>query len=124
MIGTGDTVETHHTVQCPRRGLATAFERCCGCMHMKSIDVDEDGKHGTVECLVANDGALPRGRVDVAEAAVREHLTDLVGFDTTCVRGDVRIDTIDDLLTGSKLRALPVSDETRNYFAGRLALGD
>lgn len=27
-------------------------------------------------------------------------------------------------VTAAKLRALPVSDETRNYFAGRLALGD
>ncbi len=78
---------------------------------MGSIDVDEDGKHGSVECNVA--GEAPRARVDVAEAAVRVRLGDLIGIDTTCVRSDVRVDVVADLLVGSKVRAVPVVDDVR-----------
>jgi CBS domain-containing protein len=109
----GETVETHHTVQCPRRHQSTAFERCCGCSHMSSIEVDPDGKHGTVECLVGEELA-PRGRVDVAEAAVRVRLGDVIGIDTTCVRGDVKIGVLREALMGTALRAVPVVDDRRH----------
>ena len=79
---------------------------------MRSIDVDEDGKHGTVSCAVVED-STPRGRVDVAEAAVRMRLADLMGDQTTCVRSDVRLDAVVDLLMNSKARALPVVDDMR-----------
>ena len=113
MIGTGDSIETHHTVQCPRRHEATAFAKCCGCSHMSSIDVDPDGKHGTVHCHVDEPPLLPNGRVDVAEAAVRVRLGDVLGIDTTCVRSDVEIETITNLLVESGVRAVPVVDEAR-----------
>jgi CBS-domain-containing membrane protein len=85
--------------------------QCCGCALMSSVDVAEDGKHGSVDCLVADDH--PRGRVDVAEAAVRVRLGDLMGMETTCVRGDVRLEAVTALLVDSKLRALPVVDDAR-----------
>lgn len=112
ILGAGDAIETDHTVDCPRRQRSTAFAQCCGCAFMSSIDVDEDGKHGSVECSAADESA-PRGRVDLAEAAVRVRLGDLIGIDTTCVRGDVRVDVVADLLVSSKTRALPVVDEGR-----------
>ena len=113
VVGTGESLETHHTVQCPRRHEATAFARCCGCSHMSSIDVDPDGKHGAVECEVDESPLLPNGRVDVAEAAVRVRLGDVLGVDTTCVRSDVTIETLTDLLVESGVRAVPVVDEAR-----------
>ena len=113
VIGTGDSLETHHTVQCPRRHESTAFAKCCGCSHMSSIDVDPDGKHGAVECHVDEPSLMPNGRVDVAEAAVRVRLGDVLGVDTTCVRGDVKIETLTDLLVESGVRAVPVVDEAR-----------
>jgi CBS domain-containing protein len=113
VVGPGDEVETHHTVQCPRRQQATAFERCCGCSHMKGIDVDPDGKNGTVECLVGDEAVMPRVRVDVAEAAVRVRLGDVLGIETTCVRADVSAKAVAELLVSQGLRAVPVVDEAR-----------
>ena len=113
VIGAGDSIETHHTVQCPRRGTATDFARCCGCAQMGAIDVDEDGKHGSVDCLGADATLLPNGRMDVAEAAVRMRLGDILGIETTCVRLDVRTDTVADLLVANGLRAVPVVDASR-----------
>ena len=112
VIGTGESLETHHTVQCPRRHESTAFAKCCGCPHMSTIDVDPDGKHGTVECHV-DEPLMPNGRVDVAEAAVRVRLGDVLGIDTTCVRGDVKIEALTELLVDNRLRAVPVVDEAR-----------
>lgn len=114
VLGAGDVVETHHSVQCPRRDQATAFERCCACSHMQSIDVDADGKSGTVACDVGDDGAMRRGgRVDVAEAAVRVRLGDILGLETTCVRSDLRVREVTDLLVAQRLRAVPVVDSSR-----------
>jgi CBS domain-containing protein len=112
VVGTSDVLETHHTVECPRRQRSIDFAQCCGCALMHSIHVAEDGRHGSVDCLVA-DEVTPRGRVDVAEAAVRVRLSELMGTETTCVREDVRLDEVTDLLLGSRLRALPVVDESR-----------
>jgi CBS domain-containing protein len=115
VIGDGDLLETDHTVACPRRQLSTSFARCCGCAHMRSIDVAEDGTSGTVECSVVEE-AEPHGKVDkvdVAEAAIRMRLGDLIGTETTCVRNDLRIGAVTDLLATSKLRALPVVDAER-----------
>lgn len=112
VLGVEDSVDTHHTVQCPRRQQSTSFARCCGCAHMEAIDVDADGKHGAVECLVGDD-LMPHGRVDVAEAAVRVRLGDVIGVDTTCVRSNVKIDAVAELLVDKGLRAVPVVDEGR-----------
>ena len=112
MLGSDDVVETHHTVQCPRKQRAADFARCCGCPQMTSIDVDADGKHGTVECAALNED-LPRGRMDVAEAAVRVRLGDIMALETTCVRLDARTETVSELLVANGLRAVPVVDETR-----------
>jgi CBS domain-containing protein len=112
IIGPGDVVETHHTVQCPRDQQATAFERCCGCADMKALDVARDGKSGGVECL-AGDALAPRARVDVAEAAVRVRLGDVLGIDTTCVRPNLTVVAATELLVGRRLRAVPVVDDAR-----------
>lgn len=112
VVGAGGDVETHHTVQCPRRAQSTAFERCCGCAHKIAIDVNADGKSGTVECLVPDETAH-HPRIDVAEAAVRVRLGDLIGLETTCVRSDIRIQAVTDLLVAQRLRAVPVVDDAR-----------
>jgi CBS-domain-containing membrane protein len=112
VVGPGDVAETHHTVQCARQKRSIAFSRCCGCAHMISVDVDPDGQHGTVECDVT-DGALPHGRVDVAEAAVRVRLGDVIGVDATCVRSDLEVEAVIDLIVDGGLRAVPVVDAQR-----------
>ena len=112
MVGTDDAVETIHTVHCPRVERSAPFPRCCGCAHMTTIDVDPDGTHAAVEC-VAGDEARPSGRVDVAEAAVRVRVGDVMHTDTTCVRSDVVLDEIKKLVVDGGLRAVPVVDEGR-----------
>jgi CBS domain-containing protein len=113
IVGAGRDVETVHTVQCPREKVSTAFERCCGCSHKVAVDVDVDGKSGTVEC-VGPEEPPRRARVDVAEAAVRARLGDLVGLETTCVRSDIRLEAVAELLLARNLRAVPVVDEARH----------
>lgn len=103
-----------HSVQCPRRARSTSFERCCGCTHKRSIEVDSDGKHAMVECVIESAGALPNGRIDVAEAAVRVRLGDVLGVDTTCIRADAPLQRAREELVSEEVttRALPVVDET------------
>jgi CBS domain-containing protein len=113
VIGADDDVRTHQTVQCPRLHAATALEHCCDCVHMKALDVEPDGKRGAVECLAGNDAIMPRGRVDVAEAAIRVRVGDILGVETTCVRSDLSADAVAELLVTKALRAVPVVDDTR-----------
>jgi len=79
---------------------------------MTTIDVDPDGTHASVECI-ARDEPRPNGRVDVAEAAVRVRVGDVMHTDTTCVRSDVVLDEIKKLVVDGGLRAVPVVDEGR-----------
>jgi CBS domain-containing protein len=113
VIGAAAEVRTHQTVQCPRRQQATALERCCGCAHMKAFDVEPDGKSGVVECLAGDGLDMPRGRVDVAEAAIRVRVGDVLGIETTCVRGNLSAIAVAELLVTKGLRAVPVVDDTR-----------
>lgn len=113
VVGPGGDVETHYTVQCPRRQSSAAFERCCGCSHMKSIDVAPDAKSGAVECEAGEAAPVRRPRMDVAEAAARDRLGDVLGIETTCVRGNMRVQAVADLLVGQRLRAVPVVDAAR-----------
>lgn len=55
---------------------------------------------------------MPHGRVDVAEAAVRVRLGDILGIDVTCVRADVPLEKAREELTAenASARALPVVD--------------
>lgn len=90
---------------------------------MRSIDVDEDGKHGAIECVVPDREELPKGRVDVAEAAVRVRLAHVLGVDTTCVRADVALDEAREMMLAEHIRALPVVDERRRL-VGMLSKSD
>jgi CBS domain-containing membrane protein len=56
---------------------------------------------------------MPRVRVDVAEAAVRVRLGDVLGIETTCVRADLSAKAVAELLVSQGLRAVPVVDEAR-----------
>lgn len=101
-----------HTVQCPRKHQSTAFEHCCGCAHMRSIDIDESGARHTILCGVDGDD-MPHGRVDVAEAAVRARLGDLLPAETNCVEANVPITAVaDDVLAGD-IDDVAVVDEGR-----------
>jgi CBS-domain-containing membrane protein len=104
-------LETHHSVDCPSHQHATPLDECCGCTKLHAI-ATEDGIGGSVDCRSA-DFVAPRPRVDVAEAAVRVRVGALVGDDTTCVRDDVRVDTIVTRFASSRHRAFPVVDGAR-----------
>ena len=110
MVSADDAVETIHTVQCPRFDRSAPFPRCCGCAHMTAIDVDTDGTHAAVMCA-GGDDPHPHGRVDVAEAAVRVRVGDVMSTDTTCVRSDVMLDDVTKLVVENRLRAVPVVDD-------------
>lgn len=107
------SVDTQHTVHCPRADKARAFEHCCGCTHMQNVDIAPDGETGAIECFAGPAPLLPNGRVDVAEAAVRTRIVDVMDHQVTCVRFSVPVLEVENLLTSR--RALPVVDG-----AGRL----
>ena len=71
-----DRSEHRHRVACLREG----------CRHRHNR---------VVECL-SDDMSMPRGRVDVAEAAIRVRVGDVLGVETTCVRGDLGADAVAD----------------------------
>lgn len=56
---------------------------------------------------------LTRPRVDVAEAAARVGLGDILPRETTCVRADVRVRAATALLVEGRVRALPAVDDAR-----------
>lgn len=107
-----DTVETHQVVQCPQRQQSTLLARCCSCAHLGSISASTGGPERFVLCEAAEPG-LPHGRVDVAEAAVRVRLGDVIGVETTCVRSDLKVGSVTDLLLTRGLRAVAVVDAHR-----------
>ncbi|CAN5911104.1 hypothetical protein BH11MYX4_BH11MYX4_57500 [soil metagenome] len=109
----GDRVETHYSVQCHRQQKAAAFEHCCGCEHLRSVEVAPDGKSGSIECDASAQPAPARARVDVAEAAARVRLGDVLPVETTCVRSNLRVNAATKLLVDQGLRAVPVVDEAR-----------
>lgn len=51
-----------------------------------------------------------KGRVDVAEAAIRARLLDIVGDDTTCVRPELGLTAAAELFAKEGIRAAPVVD--------------
>jgi len=101
-----------HVVQCPRRSESVPLLTCLACAERSAISVAPRGLHGTVDCLAPGEAATGK-RVDVAEAAIRARLGDVVGPDAVCVRADVSVDTITELFLEQKLRAVPVVDESR-----------
>jgi CBS domain-containing protein len=113
VVGTNGEVQTHHSVQCPREEASAAFERCCGCPHMKTVEVDPDGRSGSIECLAEGEPPRRRPRVDVAEAAIRVRLGDVLAIESTCIRKDVRVRAAAELLTTQGLGSAPVVDEGR-----------
>lgn len=104
---------TERTAFCPRRARSQAFERCCGCVHMKRIDVEDDGDHGTVECDALGPDVARAKRPEGQENASTTRLAEVMGDDVSCVRADVSIERVIDLVTERNLRAVPVVDESR-----------
>jgi CBS domain-containing protein len=105
------------TVFCPRRERSEAFEKCCGCSHMREVGVDEGGERGFVDCSVP----APRraqdddedGELGLKEAAAGTRLMDVMADDVACVREDVRLADAARLMLARSVRALPVVDEAR-----------
>jgi CBS domain-containing membrane protein len=64
-----------------------------------------------VSTLRLAEEGTPHGRVDVAEAAVRVRLGDVVARDTTCVRSDLPVEAVTELLVAKGLHAVPVVDD-------------
>lgn len=112
IIGAGDEIDNVHSVQCPLRRRAMAFEQCCGCPDKTAIDVDVDGKSATVECDTSVTDP-PRARVDVAEAALRVRVGSILGLESLCVRSDMRVRAAAELFDARSLRSVPVVDEAR-----------
>jgi CBS domain-containing protein len=101
-----------HVVQCPRRGESIPLLTCLACAERSAISVAPRAANGMVECLAPGEPAPPR-RVDVAEAAIRVRLGDVVGAEVVCVRSDVDLDGIASLFVERKVRAVPVVDDDR-----------
>ncbi len=69
--------------------------------------------------------SMPRGRVDVAEAAIRVRVGDVLGVETTCVRGDLSADAFADATEALRWVAqalgyvVPASPTPTRAWAGR-----
>ncbi len=99
-------------VHCPREGRSIDALRCTGCARLRSVEwVPEKG--GTLACVPGED-ACPRSvdpRADVAEAAARCALHEVVDPVTFCVRPSMRVGEVRDLFAKHGLRAAPVVDD-------------
>ena len=108
---------TTRSVHCPRRERSETVERCCGCSHMRTIDVEDDGDRGAVECTVpappTRGDRRRKTKPDVAEAAAHARLHEVMTDDVTCVRADALVEAAAALVAARGVRALPVVDETR-----------
>ena len=105
------SIAVEHVVQCPRRAESIPLLTCLACAERSAISVAPRGEHATVECLAPGEAAATK-RVDVAEAAIRVRLGDVVGTDTTCVRSSLAVATLATLFAQQELRAAPVVDES------------
>ena len=105
------SIAVEHVVQCPRRAESIPLLTCLACAERSAISVAPRGEHGTVECLAPGEAAVAK-RVDVAEAAIRVRLGDVVGTDITCVRSSLAVATLATLFAQQELRAAPVVDES------------
>jgi CBS domain-containing protein len=104
---------TVRTVFCPRRERSEAFEKCCGCSHMRDIDVADDGEHGTVDCSVTPPANGKKKDETLRDAAARARLMDAMSDDLACVRDDVKLEDAAKLMLERGLRAIPVVDDGR-----------
>lgn len=102
------------SVHCPRRNESIDAVRCTGCARMSSIEWTP-GEGGDIGCLLepAEVPAPPRldRRTDIAEAAARCQLHELVQPVTVCVRPDRPMKEVRELFILRNLRAVPVVDE-------------
>lgn len=118
VLSADGTDATVRTVFCPRRERSEAFEKCCGCSHMKEIHVADDGEHGCVDCSVVAPPPPPKGKGDKKEVSLRDaaalaRLVDAMSDDLACVRADVLVEDAAKLMLDRGIRALPVVDEQR-----------
>ncbi len=107
----GDSARSEdQTVFCPSRKTATAVQDCKTCPFAKSVENDavicvRGGAESTGTFKIGNDP-----RVDVAAAAARTALREVMPPNVTCVRADSSLEMASRLLLERELRCLPVVD--------------
>jgi CBS domain-containing protein len=102
--------EETQTVFCSHRNESTSVDECRVCPFARSVEKDAvvcvRGQPPTVE-------SFPIGhdpRVDIAAAAARTLLHEIIPADTTCIRADLSVEAAAALLVERGLRCLPVID--------------
>jgi CBS domain-containing protein len=124
VLSADGTDATVRTVYCPRRERSEAFEKCCGCSHLRHVDVADDGEHGTVDCAVTAPPTNGKAKEpSLRDAAAHARLVDVLGDDVLCVMADVTIGDAAALMLRSNLRALPVVDQAQKL-VGMLSQAD
>lgn len=104
-----DAEELKPYVRCPRRDETIDALTCTGCARMRSMEW-EPRKGGVVICSVDEPAATTDRRADLAEAAARVLLHEVVMPVTTCVTPDVSIQQLRRLMANEGLRSVPVVD--------------
>lgn len=108
IVGPAGADDIAHDVACPEQGRTVDFARCCGCPRRVAIHARTD-REPTIDCRTSEAPSV-HGRTDVAEAAIRSRLLDIVGPHTVCVRPELSLIDAADLFAREGLRAAPVVD--------------
>lgn len=102
------------SVRCPRQGRSIDALRCTGCARMRAIEWDPD-VGGTIDCQVEPEQSATSTngadkKADLAEAAVRKTLEDVMSPVTVCVASTASVRKVRSLLLARDLQAVPVVD--------------
>jgi CBS-domain-containing membrane protein len=97
--------ETSLRIFCPDRKVSVPFGVCARC---PKCVVVSDGDSATIACRPNTPAAMPQARVDVAEAAARARVADIVSPKFCCAKPDVTAAIIQSLAAIEGTRIVPI----------------
>lgn len=100
------------SVRCPQQGRSIDALRCTACARLKEVEWDS-ANGGAITCEAAtavSSTAPPNEKADLAEAAARTQLHELVSPVTVCVASTTPVSKVRAVLLARELDAVPVVD--------------
>ncbi len=113
LVGSRDP-RTSLDVFCPSQEATVSVDRCAECGFLETLPADRTTPHAALRCappdMKARRDARRSSRIDMAEAAARVPLGELVRRDLVCVTADTRLEKLLSLMTEHGLDGVPVVD--------------
>ena len=114
LVGSRDP-RTSLGVFCPSQEATVSVDRCAECGFLEALPADRATPRATLRCappdMKARRDARRSPRIDVAEAAARVPLGELVRRELVCVTADTRLEKLLSLIAEHGLDAVPVVDQ-------------